>query len=189
MRIALLLPLLFLVSCATTTDKKEVEVTQYESTPTVKLPAPDTTHKVKKYSEVIGWGGSVIREIVEKTGAKIDIEEDGTIKVSAVGNEPIQKAIEWIKGITAEPEVGKVYDGTVVKIMEFGAFVNIMPKTDGLVHISELAPRRVAKVEDVVKEGDKVKVKCLGLEKGKIKLSMKVVDQQTGEEIQLEKAG
>ena len=149
---------------------------------TIKIPK-------EKIREVIGSGGSVIREIVEKTGAKIDIEEDGTIKVSAVGNEPIQKAIEWIKGITAEPEIGKVYDGTVVKIMEFGAFVNIMPKTDGLVHISELAQRRVAKVEDVVKEGDKVKVKCLGLEKGKIKLSMKVIDQATGEEIKIEKAG
>ena len=149
---------------------------------TIKIPK-------EKIREVIGSGGSVIREIVEKTGAKIDIEEDGTIKVSAVGNEPIQKAIEWIKGITAEPEVGKVYDGTVVKIMEFGAFVNIMPKTDGLVHISELAPRRVAKVEDVVKEGDKVKVKCLGLEKGKIKLSMKAIDQTTGEDVKIEKAG
>lgn len=149
---------------------------------TIKIPK-------EKIREVIGSGGSVIREIVEKTGAKIDIEEDGTIKVSAVGEEPIQKAIEWIKGITAEPEIGKVYDGTVVKIMEFGAFVNIMPKTDGLVHISELAQRRVAKVEDVVKEGDKVKVKCLGLEKGKIKLSMKVIDQATGEEIKIEKAG
>ena len=149
---------------------------------TIKIPK-------EKIREVIGSGGSVIREIVEKTGAKIDIEEDGTIKVSAVGNEPIQKAIEWIKGITAEPEIGKVYDGTVVKIMEFGAFVNIMPKTDGLVHISELAPRRVAKVEDVVKEGDKVKVKCLGLEKGKIKLSMKAIDQTTGEDVKIEKAG
>ncbi len=149
---------------------------------TIKIPK-------EKIREVIGSGGSVIREIVEKTGAKIDIEEDGTIKVSAVGNEPIQKAIEWIKGITAEPEIGKVYDGTVVKIMEFGAFVNIMPKTDGLVHISELAARRVAKVEDVVKEGDKVKVKCLGLEKGKIKLSMKAIDQATGEDIKIEKAG
>ncbi len=149
---------------------------------TIKIPK-------EKIREVIGSGGSVIREIVEKTGAKIDIEDDGTIKVAAVGNEPIQKAIEWIKGITAEPEIGKIYEGKVVKIMEFGAFVNIMPKTVGLVHISELASRRVAKVEDVVKEGDVVKVKCIGLEKGKIKLSMKVVDQQTGEEIQLEKAG
>ena len=149
---------------------------------TIKIPK-------EKIREVIGSGGSVIREIVEKTGAKIDIEDDGTVKVAAVGNEPIQKAIEWIKGITAEPEIGKVYDGTVVKIMEFGAFVNIMPKTDGLVHISELAPRRVAKVEDVVKEGDKVKVKVLGLEKGKIKLSMKAIDQQTGEDIKIEKAG
>jgi polyribonucleotide nucleotidyltransferase len=142
-----------------------------------------------KIREVIGSGGSVIREIVEKTGAKIDIEDDGTIKVAGVGYEPIQKALEWIKGIVAEPEIGTIYDGTVVKIMEFGAFVNIMPKTDGLVHISELANRRVKTVDEVVKEGDKVKVKCIGMEKGKIKLSMKVVDQQTGQEIQLEKAG
>ena len=129
----------------------------------------------EKIREVIGSGGSVIREIVEKTGAKIDIEDDGTVKVSAVGSEPIQKAIEWIKGITAEPEIGAIYEGKVVKIMEFGAFVNIMPKTDGLVHISELANRRVKTVEEVVKEGDVVRVKCIGLEKGKIKLSIKAL--------------
>ena len=144
----------------------------------------------EKIREVIGSGGSVIREIVEKTGAKIDIEDDGTIQVSAVGNESIQKAIDWIKGIVAEPEVGMIYDGTVVKIVEFGAFVNIMPKTDGLLHISEIANRRLKTVDEVLKEGDKVKVKCVGVDdRGKIKLSMKVVDQQTGQEIQMEKAG
>jgi len=146
---------------------------------TIKIPK-------EKIREVIGSGGSVIREITEKTGTKIDIEDDGTIKVAAVGAEAIQKAIDWIKGITAEAEVGRVYDGTVVKIVEFGAFVNIMPKTDGLVHISEIANRRVKTVGEVLKEGDKVKVKCIGLEKGKIKLSMKAVDQQTGADIQTE---
>jgi polyribonucleotide nucleotidyltransferase len=137
-----------------------------------------------KIREVIGSGGSVIREIVEKTGAKIDIEDDGTIKVAAVGSESIQKAIDWIKSITASPEVGAIYTGKVVKIVEFGAFVNIMPKTDGLVHISEVANRRLKAVSEILNEGDTVKVKCIGLdEKGKIKLSMKVVDQTTGQEI------
>lgn len=140
----------------------------------------------EKIREVIGSGGSVIREIVEKTGTKIDIEDDGTIKVAAVGMDAIQKAVDWIKGITAEPEIGVVYDGTVVKIVEFGAFVNIMPKTDGLVHISEIAPRRIKTVDEVLKEGDKVKVKCIGMERGKIKLSMKVVDQKTGADISQE---
>ncbi|MBI3441642.1 MAG: S1 RNA-binding domain-containing protein, partial [Proteobacteria bacterium] len=129
-----------------------------------------------KIREVIGSGGSVIREIVEKTGAKIDIEDDGTVKVAGVGNEPIQKAIDWIKGITASPEVGAIYEGTVVKIVEFGAFVNIMPKTDGLVHISEVSTHRIKTVNEVLKEGDKIKVKCIGVdEKGKIKLSIKAL--------------
>jgi len=129
-----------------------------------------------KIREVIGSGGSVIREIVEKTGTKIDIEDDGTIKVAAVGADAIQKAVDWIKGIVAEPEIGAVYEGTVVKVVEFGAFVNIMPKTDGLVHISELANRRVKTVDEVVKEGDKVKVKCIGVDdRGKIKLSIKAL--------------
>ncbi len=130
----------------------------------------------EKIREVIGSGGSVIREIVEKTGTKVDIEDDGTIKIAAVGMDAIQMAIDWIKGITAEPEIGAVYDGTVVKVVEFGAFVNIMPKTDGLVHISELANRRVKTVDEVVKEGDKVKVKCIGVDdRGKIKLSIKAL--------------
>ncbi|HRI75408.1 MAG: polyribonucleotide nucleotidyltransferase [Alphaproteobacteria bacterium] len=131
-----------------------------------------------KIREVIGSGGSVIREIVAQTGAKIDIEDDGTVQVAAVNADSIKKAIDWIKGITAEPEIGAVYDGTVVKVVEFGAFVNIMPKTDGLVHISELAHRRVKTVDEVLKEGDKVKVKCIGLdERGKIKLSIKALQE------------
>ena len=137
-----------------------------------------------KIREVIGTGGKVIREITETTGTKIDIEDDGTIKVAAVDAIAGQKAIDWIKGIVAEPEVGVVYTGKVVKTVEFGAFVNFLGARDGLVHISELAPRRVAKVADVVKEGDQVKVKVLGVDdRGKVRLSMKAVDQQTGEDI------
>jgi polyribonucleotide nucleotidyltransferase len=137
-----------------------------------------------KIREVIGTGGKVIREITEQTGAKIDIEDDGTIKVAAVDSEAADKAIAWIKGIVAEPEVGMVYPGKVVKVVDFGAFVNFLGARDGLVHISELAPRRVAKVSDVVNEGDAVKVKVLGVdERGKVRLSMKAVNQETGEEI------
>jgi len=139
---------------------------------------------VDKIREVIGSGGKVIREIVEKTGAKIDISDDGTVKVASANHESITAALNWIKSIASEPEPGHIYEGTVVKVMEFGAFVNFFGPKDGLVHISELAPRRVAKVTDVVKEGDKVKVKFLGMdERGKTRLSMKVVDQQTGEDI------
>jgi polyribonucleotide nucleotidyltransferase len=137
-----------------------------------------------KIREVIGTGGKVIREITETTGTKIDIEDDGTIKVAAVDAKAGQAAIDWIKGIVAEPEVGVIYNGKVVKTVEFGAFVNFLGSRDGLVHISELAPRRVAKVADVVKEGDQVKVKVLGVDdRGKVRLSMKAVDQQTGEDI------
>ena len=137
-----------------------------------------------KIREVIGTGGKVIREITEQTGTKIDIEDDGTIKVAAVDAKAGQRAIDWIKGIVAEPEVGVIYTGKVVKTVEFGAFVNFLGARDGLVHISELAPRRVAKVNDVVKEGDQVKVKVLGVDdRGKVRLSMKVVDQETGEDI------
>ncbi len=137
-----------------------------------------------KIREVIGTGGKVIREIAEQTGAKIDIEDDGTIKVAAVDAAAGQKAIDWIKGIVAEPEIGMIYTGKVVKCVEFGAFVNFMGSLDGLVHISELAARRVAKVTDVVSEGDQVKVKVLGVDdRGKVRLSIKAVDQQTGEEI------
>jgi polyribonucleotide nucleotidyltransferase len=138
-----------------------------------------------KIREVIGTGGKVIREIVEKTGAKVDISDDGTVKVASANGESIRAAINWIKSIASDPEVGHIYDGTVVKVMDFGAFVNFFGSRDGLVHISQLAPRRVQKVTDVVKEGDKVKVKLLGFDdRGKVRLSMKVVDQETGEDIE-----
>lgn len=137
-----------------------------------------------KIRDVIGTGGKVIREIIEKTGAKIDIDDDGTIKISAVDGAAIDAAIEIIRGITDEPEVNKVYNGKVVKIMDFGAFVNFMGGRDGLVHISELADYRVAKTTDVVQEGQEVKVMVTGFDdRGKIKLSMKRVDQETGEPI------
>jgi polyribonucleotide nucleotidyltransferase len=136
-----------------------------------------------KIREVIGTGGKVIREIVEKTGAKIDINDDGTVKVSSSDGKAIDAAITWIKGITDEPEVGHIYQGTVVKTADFGAFVNFFGAKDGLVHISQLASQRVGKTTDVVKEGDKVWVKLLGFdERGKVRLSMKVVDQATGKE-------
>jgi polyribonucleotide nucleotidyltransferase len=148
---------------------------------TIKIP----TDKIR---EVIGSGGKVIREIVEKTGAKIDIADDGTIKVASADGESIRAALKWIKGIVAEPEIGEIYEGKVVKIMDFGAFVNFFGPRDGLVHISELAPKRVAKVGDVVKEGDRVWVKLIGMDdRGKVRLSMKVVDQETGKEIVQEK--
>src|SRR6478672_7121616 len=140
---------------------------------------------VDKIREVIGSGGKVIREIVEKTGAKIDIADDGTVKVASANGDAMKAAINWIKSIASEPEVGHIYEGTVVKVMDFGAFVNFFGAKDGLVHISQLAPRRVQKVTDVVKEGDKVKVKLLGFdERGKVRLSMKVVDQTTGEDLE-----
>jgi len=138
-----------------------------------------------KIREVIGSGGKVIREIVEKTGAKIDISDDGTVKVASANGESIRAAINWIKSIASDPEVGHIYEGTVVKVMDFGAFVNFFGSRDGLVHISQLAPNRVQKVTDVVKEGDKVKVKLLGFDdRGKVRLSMKVVDQATGEDLE-----
>ena len=131
-----------------------------------------------KIREVIGSG-----EIVEKTGAKIDISDDGTVKVASANGDAMKAAINWIKSIASEPEIGHIYEGTVVKVMDFGAFVNFFGAKDGLVHISQLAARRVQKVTDVVKEGDKVKVKLLGFdERGKVRLSMKVVDQTTGED-------
>jgi polyribonucleotide nucleotidyltransferase len=137
-----------------------------------------------KIREVIGSGGKVIREICEVTGAKIDIEDDGTIKVAAVDGNAATAAINWIKGIVAEPEVGVIYDGKVVKVMDFGAFVNFLGSRDGLVHISELAPQRVKQVGDVVQVGQPVKVKVIGMDdRGKVKLSMKVVDQATGEDV------
>ena len=138
-----------------------------------------------KIREVIGSGGKVIREIVETTGAKIDISDDGTIKVASSDAAVIQAAIDWINSIAAEPEVGVIYEGTVVKTMDFGAFVNFFGKRDGLVHISQLADRRVENTTDIVKEGDTVKVKLMGFDdRGKVRLSMKVVDQETGEDLE-----
>jgi polyribonucleotide nucleotidyltransferase len=143
----------------------------------------------EKIREVIGTGGKVIREIVEVSGAKIDIEDDGTIKIAATSEEASKKAIDMIRGIVAEPEVGAVYNGKVVKTAEFGAFVNFLGSRDGLVHISELTQGRVNRTTDVVNVGDAVKVKCLGFDdRGKVKLSMRVVDQATGEDIS-EKVG
>ena len=134
--------------------------------------------------EIIGPGGKVVREICETTGTKIDIEDDGTIKVAAVEAAAGEAAIAMIRDIIAEPEIGEIYDGKVVKIMDFGAFVNFIGKRDGLVHISEVAAGRIGSVSDVLKEGDMVKVKVLGVDdRGKIKLSMKVVNQETGEDI------
>ncbi|MCB1783106.1 MAG: S1 RNA-binding domain-containing protein, partial [Alphaproteobacteria bacterium] len=140
-----------------------------------------------KIREVIGTGGKVIREIIELTETKIDIEDDGTIKVAATNAENIEKALKMIRDITDEPEVGKIYEGKVVKCVDFGAFVNFMGSKDGLVHISELADHRVAQTTDVVNEGDIVKVLLIGVDdRGKVKLSMKRVDQETGEEIPVE---
>ncbi|MEM6781100.1 MAG: polyribonucleotide nucleotidyltransferase, partial [Pseudomonadota bacterium] len=137
-----------------------------------------------KIRDVIGTGGKVIREITETTGAKIDIDDDGTIKVAASNQDVIDAAVGMITDIVAEPEVGKVYTGKVVKTVDFGAFVNFMGKNDGLVHISELQDARTAKTTDVVNEGDEVKVLLIGIDdRGKVKLSMKRVDQETGEEI------
>ena len=134
-----------------------------------------------KIRDVIGTGGKVIREITEETGAKIDIDDDGSIKVAATTSAASDAAIKWIKDIVAEPEVGLIYDGKVVKTVDFGAFVNFIGNRDGLVHISELASHRVPSVADVVQEGDMVKVKVLAVDdRGKIRLSMKAVDQETG---------
>ena len=144
---------------------------------TIKIP-------VDKIREVIGSGGSVIRDIVATSGAKVDIEDDGTIKIAAAKREAIEAALNRIKAITQEPEVGQIYKGKVVKIMEFGAFVNFFGAKDGLVHVSQLAPGRPERVEDVVKESQEVFVKLLGFDdRGKVRLSMKIVDQQTGKEI------
>ncbi|TVR95432.1 MAG: polyribonucleotide nucleotidyltransferase [Rhodospirillales bacterium] len=136
-----------------------------------------------KIREVIGPGGKIIREICEVTGARIDLEDDGTVKVAAVDQRSADAAIEWIRGIAADPEVGAIYTGRVVKTVDFGAFVNFLGSRDGLVHISELAPQRVGKVTDVVQVGDTVKVKLIGIDdRGKVKLSMRAVDQTTGQE-------
>jgi len=127
----------------------------------------------KDIATVIGKGGATIREIVETSGAKVDVKDTGEVTVAAPDEESRNKAIEFIKSLVAKPEMGKIYKGKVVKIMEFGAFVNFLGKQDGLVHISELAAKRVEKVGDVVKEGDEVSVKVVGFDRGKVKLSMK----------------
>jgi polyribonucleotide nucleotidyltransferase len=137
-----------------------------------------------KIREVIGTGGKVIREIVATTGAKVDINDDGVVKVAASDQAKIKAAVDWIKSITSEPEVGQIYDGRVVKLVDFGAFVNFFGAKDGLVHVSQIANERVAKPSDVLQEGQTVKVKLLGFDdRGKVRLSMKVVDQTTGEDL------
>ncbi len=144
---------------------------------TIKIP----TDKIR---EVIGSGGSVIREIVAESGAKIDIDDDGTVKIASANRESIEKALARIRSITSEPEVGQIYKGKVVKIMDFGAFVNFFGAKDGLVHISQLTQGRPETVGEVVKEGQEVFVKLLGFDdRGKVRLSMKIVDQATGKEI------
>ena len=145
---------------------------------TLKIP----TDKIR---EVIGTGGKVIREIVEKTGAKVNIEDDGTVKVASSDGNAIKAAIAWIKSIATDPEPGQIYEGTVVKVVDFGAFVNFYGSKDGLVHVSQLAKGRVNKPSDVVKEGQKVKVKLMGFDdRGKVRLSMRVVDQETGADLE-----
>merc|ERR1712137_1198115 len=135
-----------------------------------------------KIREVIGPGGKVIREIVEVSGAKVDINDEGIIKIASPNGDSIKKAYDMIWSIVAEPEEGAVYTGTVVKIVDFGAFVNFFGKRDGLVHVSQIENRRLNHPSDVLKEGQEVKVKLLGFDdRGKVRLSMKVVDQETGE--------
>ncbi|MEM6695421.1 MAG: polyribonucleotide nucleotidyltransferase [Pseudomonadota bacterium] len=137
-----------------------------------------------KIREVIGSGGKVIREIVEVSGAKVDINDDGVIKIASPNGESIQKAYDMIYSIVAEPEEGKIYKGKVVKIVDFGAFVNFFGKRDGLVHVSQILPKRLNHPSDVLKEGQEVWVKLLGFDdRGKVRLAMKMVDQETGQEI------
>jgi polyribonucleotide nucleotidyltransferase len=138
-----------------------------------------------KIRDVIGTGGKVIREIVAETGAKVDIDDEGVIKISSSDLSQIEAAKKWILGIVEEPEVGKIYTGKVVNIVDFGAFVNFMGGKDGLVHVSEMKNERVEKPTDVVSEGQEVKVKVLEIDnRGKVRLSMRVVDQETGEELE-----
>jgi polyribonucleotide nucleotidyltransferase len=138
-----------------------------------------------KIRDVIGTGGKVIREIVAETGAKVDIDDEGVIKISSSDLNQIEAAKAWISGIVEEAEVGKIYDGKVVNIVDFGAFVNFMGGKDGLVHVSEMRNERVEKPTDVVTEGQAVKVKVLEIDpRGKVRLSMRVVDQETGAELE-----
>jgi len=138
-----------------------------------------------KIRDIIGTGGKVIREITETTGTKIDIEDDGLVKVSGPDEASINAAMNWIEGIVAEPEVGRIYDGKVVKVVDFGAFVNFLGQKDGLVHVSNMKNERVKHPSDVVEEGQMLKVKCIGFDdRGKVKLSMKAVDQETGEDLE-----
>ncbi|WP_370177861.1 S1 RNA-binding domain-containing protein, partial [Alteriqipengyuania sp.] len=138
-----------------------------------------------KIRDVIGTGGKVIREIVAETGAKVDIDDEGVIKISSSDSDQIEAAKKWILGIVEEPEVGKIYEGKVVNIVDFGAFVNFMGGKDGLVHVSEMKNERVEKPTDVVSEGQEVKVKVLEIDqRGKVRLSMRVVDQEKGDELE-----
>jgi polyribonucleotide nucleotidyltransferase len=138
-----------------------------------------------KIREVIGTGGKVIREIVAQTGAKVDIDDEGLIKISSSDPSQIEAARKWISGIVEEAEVGKIYSGKVVNLVDFGAFVNFMGGKDGLVHVSEMKNERVEKPTDVVSEGMEVKVKVLEIDqRGKVRLSMRVVDQETGAELE-----
>jgi polyribonucleotide nucleotidyltransferase len=145
---------------------------------------------VDKIREVIGSGGKVIRSIVEESGAKVDINDDGVIKIASANGAAIEKARELISAIVDEPEVGRIYTGKVVKIMDFGAFVNFFGKRDGLVHVSQLSNERVSHPKDILTEGQEVKVKLMGFDdRGKVRLSMRVVDQATGQELAAENAG
>jgi polyribonucleotide nucleotidyltransferase len=141
-----------------------------------------------KIREVIGSGGKVIREIVETSGAKVDINDDGVIKIASNDANAIKRAYDMIWSIVAEPEEGKIYTGRVVKLVDFGAFVNFFGKRDGLVHVSQIASKRLTHPNEYLKEGQEVKVKLLGFDdRGKVRLGMKMVDQETGAEI-VEKA-
>jgi polyribonucleotide nucleotidyltransferase len=145
---------------------------------------------VDKIRDVIGSGGKVIRGIVDETGAKVNIEDDGTVQISALDRKSIDAAIKMIKGITAEAEIGEIYEGKVVSMKDFGIFVNFFGPKDGLVHVSQMANKRIGHPKEMVKEGDKVWVKLMGFdERGKVRLSMKVVDQATGKEIEGAEAG
>jgi len=139
---------------------------------------------VDKIRDVIGTGGKVIREIVDTTGARVSVDDDGTIKIASTDKKSIDAAREWIHGLTADPEVNAIYKGKVVKVVDFGAFVNFFGKKDGLVHVSQIKPERVNHPSDFLEEGQEVYVKLMGFDnRGKVRLSMKFVDQETGEEI------